>query len=104
MFVPLLFTGDNQVLYIADDNEIRSLYPFNPNSAYEQAFRGDENVRIDAMDVYVKENKIYWSNWHTGKISFRVLPTSTSSTTSNRNKRQIDEGVTDLNVSGNHTV
>lgn len=92
--------GANQVLYIADDNEIRSLYPFNPNSAYEQAFRGDENVRIDAMDVYVKENKIYWSNWHTGKISFRVLPTSTSSTTSNRNKRQIDEGVTDLNIPG----
>eukprot|EP00079_Xenopus_tropicalis_P012610 XP_002939758.2 PREDICTED: prolow-density lipoprotein receptor-related protein 1 [Xenopus tropicalis] len=91
--------GSNQVLYIADDNEIRSLYPFNPNSAYEQAFRGDENVRIDAMDVYVKGNKIFWSNWHTGKISYRELH-STSSTSSNRNKRQIDEGVTDLNIPG----
>ncbi|CAH2224426.1 prolow-density lipo receptor-related 1 [Pelobates cultripes] len=90
----------NQVLYIADDNEIRSLYPFNPNSAYEQAFRGDETVRIDAMDVYVKGNRLYWSNWHTGKISYRELHGTSSSTSSNRNKRQIDDGVTDLNIPG----
>ncbi|KAM4794631.1 prolow-density lipoprotein receptor-related protein 1 [Rhinophrynus dorsalis] len=92
--------GSNQVLYIADDNEIRSLYPFNPNSAYEQAFQGDENVRIEAMDVYVKGNKMYWTNWHTGKISYRELHGTSSSTSSNRNKRQIDEGVTDLNIPG----
>ncbi|KAG8452515.1 hypothetical protein GDO86_004341 [Hymenochirus boettgeri] len=91
--------GSDQVLYIADDNEIRSLYPFNPNSAYEQEFRGDEYVRIDAMDVYVKGNKIFWSNWHTGKISYRELH-GTSSTSSNRNKRQMDEVVTDLNIPG----
>uniref|UniRef100_A0A8C5MNU1 EGF-like domain-containing protein n=1 Tax=Leptobrachium leishanense TaxID=445787 RepID=A0A8C5MNU1_9ANUR len=88
----------NHILYIADDNEIRSLYPFNPNSAYEQAFRGDETVRIDAMDVYVKGDRLYWTNWHTGKISYRELHATSSSTTSNRNKRQIDDGVTDLNI------
>ncbi|KAM4699918.1 prolow-density lipoprotein receptor-related protein 1 isoform 2-T2 [Discoglossus pictus] len=92
--------GTDQVLYIADDNEIRSLHPFNPNSAYEQAFRGDETVRIEAMDVYVKGNRIYWSNWHTGKISYRDLHVTTSSTTSNRNKRQITEWVTDLDIPG----
>lgn len=76
------------------------MYPFNPNSAYEPAFQGDENVRIDAMDIYVKGNKIYWTNWHTGRISYRELPASSSaSTASNRNRRQIDGGVTHLNVS-----
>lgn len=92
--------SEHQILYIADDNKIRSMYPFNPNSAYEPAFQGDENVRIDAMDIYVKGNKIYWTNWHTGRISYRELPASSSaSTASNRNRRQIDGGVTHLNVS-----
>uniref|UniRef100_H3BGS9 Prolow-density lipoprotein receptor-related protein 1 n=1 Tax=Latimeria chalumnae TaxID=7897 RepID=H3BGS9_LATCH len=90
--------SEHQILYVANDNEIRSIYPFNPNSAYEQAFQGDENVRIDAMDVYIKGNRIFWTNWHTGRISYREL---TSSTSSNRNKRQINGGVVDLNVS-NH--
>lgn len=76
------------------------MYPFNPNSAYEPAFQGDENVRIDAMDIYVKGNKIYWTNWHTGRISYCELPASSAaSTASNRNRRQIDGGVTHLNVS-----
>uniref|UniRef100_A0A8C8ANT8 LDL receptor related protein 1 n=1 Tax=Otus sunia TaxID=257818 RepID=A0A8C8ANT8_9STRI len=93
--------SEHQILYIADDNKIRSMYPFNPNSAYEPAFQGDENVRIDAMDIYVKGNKIYWTNWHTGRISYRELPASSSaSTASNRNRRQIDGGVTHLNISG----
>lgn len=76
------------------------MYTFNPNSAYEPAFQGDENVRIDAMDIYVKGNKIYWTNWHTGRISYCELPASSAaSTASNRNRRQIDGGVTHLNVS-----
>uniref|UniRef100_A0A8D2LBK3 Prolow-density lipoprotein receptor-related protein 1 n=1 Tax=Varanus komodoensis TaxID=61221 RepID=A0A8D2LBK3_VARKO len=70
--------SEYQILYIADDNKIRSMYLFNPNSAYEPAFQGDENVRIAAMDVYVKGNKIYWTNWHTGRISCRELPSSIS--------------------------
>ncbi|XP_072105063.1 low-density lipoprotein receptor-related protein 1-like [Mobula birostris] len=89
--------SEQQILYIADDNEIRSLYPFNPNSAYEQAFQGDESVRIDAMDAHVKANVIYWTNWHTGKISYRDLSATTSS---NRNRRQLDTGVVDLNIPG----
>uniref|UniRef100_A0A670IV06 LDL receptor related protein 1 n=1 Tax=Podarcis muralis TaxID=64176 RepID=A0A670IV06_PODMU len=92
--------SDYQILYIADDNKIRSMYPFNPNSAYEPAFQGDETVRIAAMDVYVKGNKIYWTNWHTGRISCRELPSSAGSSASNRNRRQIDGGVTHLNISG----
>uniref|UniRef100_A0A8B9CK99 LDL receptor related protein 1 n=89 Tax=Aves TaxID=8782 RepID=A0A8B9CK99_9AVES len=93
--------SEHQILYIADDNKIRSMYPFNPNSAYEPAFQGDENVRIDAMDIYVKGNKIYWTNWHTGRISYCELPASSAaSTASNRNRRQIDGGVTHLNISG----
>ncbi|KAM3845339.1 prolow-density lipoprotein receptor-related protein 1 [Vipera latastei] len=92
--------SEYQILYIADDNKIRSMYPFNPNSAYEPAFQGDENVRIAAMDVYVKGNKIYWTNWHTGRISCRDLPSSAGSSPSNRNRRQIDGGVTHLNISG----
>uniref|UniRef100_H9H785 LDL receptor related protein 1 n=1 Tax=Monodelphis domestica TaxID=13616 RepID=H9H785_MONDO len=65
--------SEYQVLYIADDNEIRSLFPGHPNSAYEQAFQGDESVRIDAMDVHVKAGRVYWTNWHTGTISFRRM-------------------------------
>uniref|UniRef100_A0AAZ3NRC3 EGF-like domain-containing protein n=1 Tax=Oncorhynchus tshawytscha TaxID=74940 RepID=A0AAZ3NRC3_ONCTS len=61
--------SSRQVLYIADDNEIRSLDPGMPNWRYEQSFQGDANVRIDAMDLHVKTNRIYWTNWHTGRIS-----------------------------------
>lgn len=97
---PPFVGSDHQILYIADDNKIRSMFPFMPNSAYEPAFQGDENVRIAAMDVYVKGNKIYWTNWHTGRISCRDLPSTAGSSASNRNRRQIDGGVTHLNVSG----
>ena len=91
--------SDYQVLYIADDNEIRSLFPGHPHSAYEQTFQGDESVRIDAMDVHVKAGRVYWTNWHTGTISYRSLPPAAPPTTSNRHRRQIDRGVTHLNVS-----
>lgn len=92
--------SEYQVLYIADDNEIRSLFPGHPHSAYEQAFQGDESVRIDAMDVHVKAGRVYWTNWHTGTISYRSLPPAAPPTTSNRHRRQIDRGVTHLNISG----
>lgn len=91
--------SEYQVLYIADDNEIRSLFPSHPHSAYEQAFQGDESVRIDAMDVHVKAGRVYWTNWHTGTISYRSLPPAAPPTTSNRHRREIDRGVTHLNVS-----
>uniref|UniRef100_A0A8C7J5Z5 LDL receptor related protein 1 n=1 Tax=Oncorhynchus kisutch TaxID=8019 RepID=A0A8C7J5Z5_ONCKI len=93
-----------QVLYIADDNEIRSLDPGMPNWRYEQSFQGDANVRIDAMDLHVKTNRIYWTNWHTGRISSYELPSSSSSsgTLSNtrRNRRHSEGGVTTLEIVG----
>uniref|UniRef100_A0AAQ4PNY3 EGF-like domain-containing protein n=1 Tax=Gasterosteus aculeatus aculeatus TaxID=481459 RepID=A0AAQ4PNY3_GASAC len=88
-----------QVLYIADDSEIRSLDPSMPNWRYEQVFQGDANVRIDAMDLHVKENRIYWTNWHTGRISSYDLPSSSSSPNSNRNRRQSDSRVTNVEIS-----
>lgn len=96
--------SEYQVLYIADDNEIRSLFPSHPHSAYEQAFQGDESVRIDAMDVHVKAGRVYWTNWHTGTISYRSLPPAAPPTTSNRHRREIDRGVTHLNVSARRGV
>ncbi|XP_042180439.1 low-density lipoprotein receptor-related protein 1-like isoform X1 [Oncorhynchus tshawytscha] len=89
-----------QVLYIADDNEIRSLDPGIPNWRYEQAFQGDANVRIDAMDLHVKTNRFYWTNWHTGRISSYELPSSSSSPNNNRNRRQSDSRVTNLEIPG----
>uniref|UniRef100_A0A6Q2X199 EGF-like domain-containing protein n=1 Tax=Esox lucius TaxID=8010 RepID=A0A6Q2X199_ESOLU len=89
-----------QVLYIADDNEIRSLDPGMPNWRYEQTFQGDANVRIDAMDLHVKTNRIYWTNWHTGRISSYELPVSSSSANSNRNRRQSDTRLTNLEIPG----
>ncbi|CAB1353952.1 unnamed protein product, partial [Coregonus sp. 'balchen'] len=91
-----------QVLYIADDNEIRSLDPGMPNWLYEQTFQGDANVRIDAMDLHVKSNRIYWTNWHTGRISSYELPSSSSSPNSNNNRhrRQSDSRVTNLEIPG----
>lgn len=74
--------SQQQVLYIADDNEIRSLDPSVPNWVYEQTFQGDANVRIEAMDVHVKTNRIFWTNWHTGRISSYELPSSSSSSSS----------------------
>ncbi|AWP02987.1 hypothetical protein SMAX5B_014046 [Scophthalmus maximus] len=87
-----------QVLYIADDNEIRSLDPSMPNWRYEQIFQGDANVRIDAMDLHIKTNRIYWTNWHTGRISSYDLPSSSSSPNSNRNRRQTESRVTNLEI------
>lgn len=104
------------MLYIADDNEIRSLDPSGPNWRYEQTFQGDANVRIDAMDVHVKTNSIYWTNWHTGRISFYDLPPSSSSGSSstgsassspngnrNRDRRQSDSRVNSLEVGTTRT-
>ena len=93
------FPAPRQVLYIADDSEIRSLDPFMPNWRYEQVFQGDANVRIDAMDLHVKSNRIYWTNWHTGRISSYDLPSSSSSPNSNRNRRQSESRVTNVEVS-----
>uniref|UniRef100_A0A8D0AW64 LDL receptor related protein 1 n=1 Tax=Sander lucioperca TaxID=283035 RepID=A0A8D0AW64_SANLU len=87
-----------QVLYIADDSEIRSLDPSMPNWRYEQVFQGDANVRIDAMDLHVKANRIYWTNWHTGRISSYDLPSSSSSPNSNRNRRQSESRVTNVEI------
>lgn len=94
------FPAQRQVLYIADDNEIRSLDPSIPNWRYEQSFQGDANVRIDAMDLYIKTNRIYWTNWHTGRISSYDLPSTSSSPNSNRNRRQSESRVTNLEVCG----
>lgn len=95
---PVHLPAHRQVLYIADDNEIRSLDPSVPNWRYEQIFQGDANVRIDAMDLHVKTNRIYWTNWHTGRISSYDLPSTSSSANSNRNRRQSDSRVTNLEV------
>nr|XP_061813958.1 low-density lipoprotein receptor-related protein 1-like [Nerophis lumbriciformis] len=88
-----------QVLYIADDNEIRGLDPSMPNWRYEQIFQGDANVRIDAMDVHIKTNRIYWTNWHTGRISSYELPSSPSpSPNNNRNRRQTESRVINMEI------
>ncbi|XP_062904698.1 low-density lipoprotein receptor-related protein 1-like isoform X1 [Mobula hypostoma] len=83
--------SEHQVLYIATRNEIRSIYPFDPNSAYEQVFQGDETVKISMMDVYVKGKKIFWTNGHTGRISFIDISDKRESQTSD---------ATDLNIPG----
>ncbi|KPP78525.1 low-density lipoprotein receptor-related protein 1-like [Scleropages formosus] len=95
------FNSNGQVLYIADDNEIRSLDPGVPNWVYEQTFQGDANVRIDAMDLHIKSNKIFWTNWHTGRISSYELPVSRSSmstSNSHRDRRQADTRIPGLKM------
>lgn len=96
--VVFFFLAQRQLLYIADDNEIRSLDPSIPNWRYEQIFQGDANVRIDAMDIHVKTNRIYWTNWHTGRISSYDLPSASLSPNNNRNRRQTDSRVTNVEV------
>ncbi|GCB72649.1 hypothetical protein scyTo_0002111 [Scyliorhinus torazame] len=83
--------SEHQVLYIATRNEIRSIYPFDPNSAYEQVFQGDDTVKISMMDVYIKGKKIFWTNEHTGKISCLDI--------SDKQKRRTSDA-TDLNIPG----
>ncbi|KAK6308419.1 hypothetical protein J4Q44_G00216900 [Coregonus suidteri] len=95
--------SSRQVLYIADDNEIRSLDPGMPNWSYEQTFQGDANVRVDAMDLHIKTNRIYWTNWHTGGISSYELPSPSSSSSSSntqRNRRHSEGSVTTLEIVG----
>lgn len=95
--------SNKQVLYIADDNEIRSLNPGMPNWVYEQTFQGDINVRIDAMDLHVKTNRIFWTNWHTFGISCFQLPSQSSASgptsNSHRHTRQSEGTVSNLEVS-----
>uniref|UniRef100_A0A673FZ58 Low-density lipoprotein receptor-related protein 1-like n=1 Tax=Sinocyclocheilus rhinocerous TaxID=307959 RepID=A0A673FZ58_9TELE len=94
-------SSDKQALYVADDNEIRSLYPGMQTWIYEQAFQGDANVRIDAMDLHIKSKRIFWTNWHTGRISSFEQPSAgPASPNSNRNRRQADSRVTDLEIPG----
>uniref|UniRef100_A0AAR2M698 Low density lipoprotein receptor-related protein 1Ab n=1 Tax=Pygocentrus nattereri TaxID=42514 RepID=A0AAR2M698_PYGNA len=104
LFFIYLNVNSRKVLYIADDNEIRSLDLGMPNWAYEQTFQGDVNVRIDAMDLHVKTNRIYWTNWHTSGISSFQLPSlstpSGSSPNSHRSKRQSERSVTNLEIPG----
>ncbi|MCJ8744681.1 hypothetical protein PDJAM_G00121590 [Pangasius djambal] len=91
--------GGRQILYVGDDNEIRSLQPETVSWIYEQAFQGDANVRIDAMDMHVKSSRIFWTNWHTGKISvFKISPNGATSPNSNRSRRQSDQRVTNLEI------
>ena len=92
-----------KVLYIADDNEIRSLNPGSPQLVYGQTFQGDASVRIDAMDLHVKTNRIYWTNWHTGRISSYELPppspaSSRAAPAASRSKRQTESRLTHLEV------
>ncbi|XP_016139265.1 low-density lipoprotein receptor-related protein 1-like [Sinocyclocheilus grahami] len=93
-----------QVLYIADDNEIRSLNLDMRKWVYEQAFQGDVNVRIDAMDLHVKTNRIFWTNWHTSGISCFQLPSTSSpsgpTSNSHRNTRQSEGSITNLDIPG----
>uniref|UniRef100_A0A8C1HLT6 Low density lipoprotein receptor-related protein 1Ab n=1 Tax=Cyprinus carpio carpio TaxID=630221 RepID=A0A8C1HLT6_CYPCA len=93
-----------QVLYIADDNEIRSLNLDMRKWVYEQTFQGDANVRIDAMDLHVKTNRIFWTNWHTSGISCFQLPSPSSpsgpTSNSHRNTRQSEGSVTNLDIPG----
>lgn len=93
--------SSRQVLYIADDNEIRSLDPGMPHWRYEQTFQGDASVRIDAMDLHIKSNRIFWTSWHTRQISSCELPgpsSSSVSTNSHRNRRLSEGRVTNLQV------
>ncbi|XP_053083242.1 low-density lipoprotein receptor-related protein 1 isoform X3 [Pangasianodon hypophthalmus] len=91
--------GGRQILYVGDDNEIRSLQPETVSWIYEQAFQGDANVRIDAMDMHVKSSRIFWTNWHTGKISvFKISSNGATSPNSNRSRRQSDQRVTNLEI------
>lgn len=101
-----LSAGQNiskQVLYIADDNEIRSLNLDMRKWVYEQTFQGDANVRIDAMDLHVKTNRLFWTNWHTSGISCFQLPSPSSpsgpTSNSHRNTRQSEGSVSNLDVS-----
>ena len=105
---PQGMNSSRQILYIADDNEIRGLDPGVPNWRYEQTFQGDASVRIDAMDLHVKTNRIFWTNWHRGQISSYELPgphTSSSSSgsgsspNSHRTRRQSEGRVSNLQVS-----
>ena len=50
------------------------------------------------MDVLVKTNRIYWTNWHTGRISSYDLPPLASSPDNNRHRRQGDARVSTLEV------
>ncbi|XP_063064253.1 low-density lipoprotein receptor-related protein 1 isoform X3 [Engraulis encrasicolus] len=92
------FNAQRQVLYIADDNEIRSLDPGVPNWVYEQAFRGNANVRIESMDVMVKTNRIFWTNWHTGSISSYELPSATASSSSSSTSGPREDPVSNLQI------
>ena len=69
-----------------------------PNWVYEQTFQGDANVRIESMDVHIKTNRIFWTNWHTSSISSYELPSSTSGPSSNSHRHRREGTVSNLQV------
>ncbi|XP_066526626.1 low-density lipoprotein receptor-related protein 1-like isoform X2 [Hoplias malabaricus] len=90
---------ERQVLFLADDNEIRSLQLESGSWIYEQAFQGDANIRIDAMDLHIKQRRVFWTNWHTGRISvFESGSGSAPSPNSHRNRRQTTPRITHLEI------
>ncbi|XP_051787046.1 low-density lipoprotein receptor-related protein 1B [Erpetoichthys calabaricus] len=52
---------EDQVLYIANDTEIRSfVYPFNQNHGHKQVARIEDNARIIGMDFIYQSHKVIW--------------------------------------------
>ncbi|MGH0132653.1 UNVERIFIED_CONTAM: hypothetical protein FKN15_051430, partial [Acipenser sinensis] len=52
---------EDQVLYIANDTEIRGfVYPFNQNHGHKQLARIEDNARIIGMDALYQGHKIIW--------------------------------------------
>ncbi|XP_078701573.1 prolow-density lipoprotein receptor-related protein 1-like isoform X3 [Branchiostoma floridae x Branchiostoma belcheri] len=60
--------GDPDYLLIADDNVIKRINPDNSRVGSGDGFRGNDETRVESMDIDVKSNMAYWSNIHTSGI------------------------------------
>ncbi|XP_029103120.1 low-density lipoprotein receptor-related protein 1B-like isoform X3 [Scleropages formosus] len=76
---------EDQVLYIANDTEIRGfVYPFNQSHGHKQLARTEDNARIIGMDVLFHGHKFVWATqFNPGGIFYKdILDRSQSKTNS----------------------
>ncbi|XP_033870304.3 low-density lipoprotein receptor-related protein 1B-like isoform X1 [Acipenser ruthenus] len=66
---------EDQVLYIANDTEIRGfVYPFNQSHGHKQLARIEDNARIIGMDALYQGHKIIWgTQFNPGGIFYKEI-------------------------------
>ncbi len=75
MHISLCLGPEDQVLYVANDTEIRNfVYPYNQTHGHTQLARISDSARIIGMDVLFHHHKFVWATqFNPGGIFYKDL-------------------------------